>query len=71
MKTEVKLRALRTDQCPASIRQAIGIQPGVYGVQVDMVGKVVTVDHTDEISSDRLVCLIQDAVDGMPGSCSE
>ncbi len=71
MRTAVKLHSLRADQCPASIRQAIGIQAGVYGIHIDMAGKTGVVDHTDEISPEGLTRLIREAVSGISVGCAK
>ena len=62
MKTVIQVEEFKADQCPASIRSAIGFHSGIYGIQIDVAHKTISVDHTDEISENELSTIIGNAL---------
>lgn len=50
MKTEIKVKNIQCVGCARAIGKEIGIIPGVYGINVDIANKMISVDHTEEIS---------------------
>lgn len=54
MKTIIKVENIRCSGCFRSIGKEIGIIAGVYGVNVDIANKTISVDHTEEVSKDEL-----------------
>ncbi len=54
MKTEIKVKNIQCAGCARAIGKGIGVIPGVYGVNVDIANKVISVDHTEEITKDVL-----------------
>lgn len=55
MRTEINVKSIQCAGCARAIGKEIGIIPGVYGIQVDIAHKRISVDHTDEISRTELV----------------
>lgn len=54
MKTIINAEKIQCSSCAQSIGKEIGIIPGVYGVNVDIANKVITIDHTEEITEKEL-----------------
>lgn len=54
MKTEIKVRNIQCTGCARAIGKDLGIIPGVYGINVDIANKMISVDHTEEITRKEL-----------------
>lgn len=54
MKTEIKVKNIQCTGCARSIGKEIGIVPGVYGINVDIANKTISVDHTEEVNKKDL-----------------
>jgi copper chaperone len=50
-KTVLKVEGMSCEHCVAAIKKAVGALPGVTGVDVDLGGKSVTVEHGQEAAS--------------------
>lgn len=55
MKTIIKVNKIHCVGCSRAIGDEIGIIPGVYGVNVDIANKTISVDHTDEVTESELM----------------
>lgn len=55
MKTILKMREITCTGCARSMGKEVGIIPGVYGVNIDIVNKIISVEHTEEVSKEELV----------------
>jgi copper chaperone len=44
-KTIIKMDGMSCEHCVKAVSKAVGALPGVGGVEVDLKGKTVTVDH--------------------------
>lgn len=50
MKTEIKVQNIQCAGCSRAIGHEIGVIQGVYGINVDIASKMISVDHTEEIT---------------------
>jgi copper chaperone len=59
-KTILKVEGMSCEHCVAAVKKAVGALPGVTGVEVDLSGKSVTVEHD---SAAAPVTAIADAIE--------
>ena len=59
MKTEIKVENIQCSGCSRAIGKDIGVIPGVYGVNVDIANKKISIDHTEEVNSEDLVLKLE------------
>lgn len=55
MKTIIKVKDIHCVACSRAIGDEIGVIQGVYGINVDLVNKTISVDHTEEITESELI----------------
>ncbi len=61
METTFKAPRITCGGCAGAIKRAVGTVPGVSAVAVDIVGKIVTVDHEEGVSRSALAAVLTDA----------
>ncbi len=63
MKTETKLSvpSIVCGGCASGIKNALGKVSGIGKVEVDVATKIVTVEHNEEISREKLADVLDDA----------
>ena len=59
MKTTIKLENVNRGCCFSSTFKEIGVLIGVFGVSIDSANSTITIDHTDELSRERLIEKLQ------------
>lgn len=55
MKTTIKIMNVKNDSCSNTIHKSLASITGVFGVKVDREAREITVEHTDEVSREKLV----------------
>lgn len=63
MKTETKLSvpSIVCGGCASGIKKALGKVSGIEKVEVDVATKIVTVEHNEEVSREKLADVLDDA----------
>ena len=63
MKTETKLSvpSIVCGGCANGIKNALGKVSGIEKVEVDVATKIVTVEHNQEVSREKLAAVLDDA----------
>lgn len=59
MKTVLKVKNIHCSGCARTIGKDIGIIPGVYGINVDLANKTISVDHTEEVTENKLAEILE------------
>ncbi len=59
MKTIIKVKNIHCTGCSRAIGKEIGIIPGVYGINVDLANKTISVDHTEEVTENKLTKILE------------
>lgn len=59
MRTTIKVKNIHCTGCSRAIGKEIGIIPGVYGINVDLANKTISVDHTEEVTENKLATILQ------------
>ena len=63
MNTETKLSVpgIVCGGCASGIKNALGKVPGIHKVEVDVNTKIVTVEHSEAVSREKLADVLDDA----------
>lgn len=55
MKTTISISNIKCTDCANKLHKSLASIIGVFGVTVDMINGKITVDHTDEVSREKIV----------------
>ncbi|MEG0789957.1 MAG: heavy-metal-associated domain-containing protein [Alistipes sp.] len=54
MKTTINVENIRCGGCSNSIHKSLAALTGIFGVEVDIPGGKITIEHTDEVQREQM-----------------